>query len=59
MFILNKDNARLRGIQFLKSNYCRRRDNAETMNEMIKFQKKIDELEKEEKTILKRCDVIL
>lgn len=56
---MNKDNARLRGIQFLKSSYSRRRDNAETMNEMIKFQNKIDELEKEEKTILKRCDVIL
>ena len=54
---MNKDNQRLKDIQILKKGYTHKMLEAETMTEAFEYQNKYNELEKEEKDILKRCDV--
>ena len=56
---MNIDNQRLKEIQQLKKDYADNRDKAQSMYDMFKYQHMIDEIEKEEKSILKRCDVII
>ena len=54
---MNKDNQRLKDIQILKKGYTYKMLEAETMTEEFEYQNKYNKLEKEEKEILKRCDV--
>ena len=56
---MNVDNQRLKEIQQLKKDYARNRDKATSMYDMFKYQHMIEEIEKEEIEILKRCDVII
>lgn len=56
---MNLDNQRLKDIQRFKTVYTNELLKADTISDCILFQSKIDELEAEEKEILKRCDVIL
>ena len=56
---MNMDNQRLKEIQQLKMSYAKNRDKAESMYDMFRYQHMIDEIEKEETEILKRCDVII
>ena len=55
---MNIDNRRLREIQRDLVFYHKRLDEAETKNESVIYQGKIDILEKEEQDILARYDVI-
>ena len=55
---MNIDNRRLREIQREKAAYADRLEQADTINDCLIYQGKIDCLEREEKEILKRYDVI-
>ena len=55
---MNIDNRRLREVQILITAYHERLDQAETENEKQIYQGKIQALEREEKQILARYDVI-
>ena len=55
---MNLDNRRLREIQQEKTVWANLLDNAESINDCLTYQGKLDILEKEEKEILERCDVI-
>lgn len=54
---MNQDNRRLNEIQREKLVWQDQLDKAESMNDCLAYQGKIECLEKEEKEILKRCDV--
>ena len=56
---MNIDNQRLQDIKELKNAYNVLLDKSDTMEDCIHYQGKLDELEKEEKQILKRFDVII
>lgn len=56
---MNLDNQRLQEIQQLKRGYGLKVLSAESKDEVEHFYSKIDELEQEEKEILKRCDVVV
>lgn len=56
---MNLDNQRLKEIQKLKTEYSKMIKKADNLYDMFKYQHKIDELEKEETEILRRCDVII
>lgn len=56
---MNIDNCRLREVQSELIFYHKRLKEAETISESLIYQGKIEILEKEEKDILKRYDVIL
>lgn len=56
---MNMDNRRLTEIQQYKNAYTRLMDKSETFHEIEEYNRKIQELEKEEKEILERCDVII
>lgn len=55
---MNQDNQRLKEIQELKIGYKNKMLEAETMTDAFEYEKKFNELEKEEIEILKRCDAI-
>ena len=55
---MNLLNRRLREIQHELLVWTTRLKEAETIEESLAYQSKIDLLEKEEKEILERCDVI-
>ena len=59
MIFMNADNQRLREIRRFKEGYQKLMDESETMSEILDYKKKIDELEREEKEILERFDVII
>ena len=52
------DNQRLREIQNEKRAYAQLLNDADSISDCITYQSRIDELEKEELDILKRCDVL-
>jgi len=54
---MNMDNRRLKEIQQEKIVWQDQLDKAKTKSDYLAFQGKIEILEKEEKEILKRCDV--
>ena len=54
---MNQDNRRLKEIQAEKLVWQDQLNKCETISDCLAFQGKIDILEKEEKQILKRCDV--
>jgi len=54
---MNSDNRRLREIQQEKKVWQDQLNKCESISECFAFQGKLDILEKEEKEILKRCDV--
>lgn len=54
---MNLDNQRLAAIKRALSVYYYKLDKADSISECIDIKEKIDELEKEEKQILERCDV--
>ena len=54
---MNLDNRRLKEIQAEKLVWCQQLDKCTTISDCLAFQGKIDILEKEEKEILRRCDV--
>ena len=54
---MNIDNQRLREIQLFKNTYGNELIKAESIEDCLIIQSKIDELETEEKEILRRCDV--
>ena len=54
---MNADNQRLREIKKFKQGYYDLMDKSESISEIMDYQSKIDELTKEEKGILERCDV--
>ena len=54
---MNIDNAHLREIQLFKSAYGNELERAESIEDCFLIQSKIDELETEEKEILRRCSV--
>ena len=56
-FFMNMDNRRLKEIQQEKLVWQDQLDKAKTKSDYLAFQGKIEILEKEEKEILKRCDV--
>ena len=56
---MNIDNRRLREIQREKKVYVDRLEKSETISDSLIFQGKIESLEREEKDILSRYDVIL
>ena len=56
---MNQDNKRLKEIQLLKKGYESKMLKAPTMTEAFEYQDKWNELDSEEKEILKRFDVIL
>ena len=55
---MNIDNRRLREIQREKKVYADRLEKADSINDCLIYQGKIDSLEREEKDILARYDVI-
>lgn len=55
---MNLDNRRLQTIQLFKKARYEQLSNAESINESLIIQRKIDELEKEEKKIIQRCDAL-
>ncbi len=56
---MNVDNRRLREIQQEKHGYEKLLDEAKSIHECLVYQGKIEILEKEEKDILSRYDVII
>ena len=56
---MNLDNQRLSEIKMLLSAYYHELDKSDSISDCLKIQGHIDELEKEEKQILKRCDVLI
>ena len=56
---MNLDNRRLLEIQKEKKLFQSLLDDAKTITDWLTYQGKLDLLEKEEKDILKRCDVII
>ena len=56
---MNVDNRRLREIQIEKKAYKNLLDNADKISDCLVYQGKIDCLEREEKDILERYDVIV
>lgn len=56
---MNQDNRRLKEIQEYKTGYQALQDKAQTLSDILDYQKKIDELTQEEKEILNRSDVKL
>lgn len=56
---MNADNQRLKDIQLLKVGYKSKMLSAQTMTEAFEYQDKWNELDSEEKEILKRFDVII
>ena len=54
---MNIDNSRLREIQIFKNAYTNELCKAESIEDCFLIQSKIDELETEEKEILRRCSV--
>ena len=54
---MNMDNRRLKEIQEYKMGYQNLMDKSETLGDILDYNEKIKELEKEEKEILERCDV--
>ena len=56
---MNKDNQRLLEIKRFKQGYQKLMDEATTLSDILEYHKKIKELEKEEKEILSRFDVII
>lgn len=56
---MNVDNERLKDIQIYKNAYSKELEKAETIEDCLNIQNKIDELETEEKDILARFDVII
>ncbi|MBR3214277.1 MAG: hypothetical protein IKF79_07200 [Methanosphaera sp.] len=54
---MNMDNRRLTEIQQYKNAYTRLMDKSETFHEIEEYNRKIQELEAEEKEILSRFDV--
>lgn len=54
---MNVDNRRLREIQRYKSVYQGLMDNSESISDILYYEEKIKELTKEEKEILRICDV--
>lgn len=54
---MNQDNRRLQEIKQYKIGYQNLQDKAQTLSDILDYQKKIDELTTEEKEILERCDV--
>ena len=56
---MNIDNRRLREIQREKQVYGEQLEQADTINDCLIYQGKIECLEREEKNILKRYDVII
>lgn len=59
MFLLNLDNRRLVEIQKEKKLFSSLLDGADTISDCLAYKGKIEILEKEEKEILKRNDVII
>lgn len=55
---MNINNRRLKEIQREKAVYADRLEKADTINDCLIYQGKLDCLEREEKDILKRYDVI-
>jgi len=55
---MNRDENRLKEIQELKRAYTILGVEAETIGETLEYADKLEELDKEETEILKRCDVI-
>ena len=56
---MNMDNERLREIQIFKAAYLNELNKADTIGDCLILQDKLDELDHEEKEILKRFDVIV
>jgi hypothetical protein len=56
---MNIDNRRLREIQTELKFYHKRLDEADTISDSLIYQGKIESLEREEKDILQRYDVII
>lgn len=56
---MNIDNRRLREIQSEKRVYADQLEKAESIDECLIYQGKIESLEREEKQILERYDVII
>ena len=56
---MNQDNQRLREIQQFKKIYYHELNKSDSISECLTLQEHIDTLEKEEKTILERSDVII
>lgn len=54
---MNADNQRLLEIKRFKQGYANLMDNSGSIDEILEYKSKIEELEKEEKEILGRCDV--
>lgn len=57
--IMNLDNRRLKEIREFKTAYQTLMDKSSAFHEIEEYNCKIKELEKEEKEILERCDVII
>ena len=55
---MNLDNERLNEIKIMLSVYYHELNKSDTISDCLLIQGHIDELEKEEKEILKRCDVL-
>jgi len=56
---MNQDNQRLKEIKQFLSAYYHELKKTDSISESLQIQEHIDALEKEEKEILKRCDVII
>ena len=56
---MNLDNRRLRTLQEQIQAYSTLIEHSTDIEECLTYQSKLDELEKEEKQILERCDVII
>ena len=56
---MNLDNRRLREVQTELKFYHKRLEEADTISDSLIYQGKIESLEREEKDILKRYDVII
>ena len=54
---MNQDNNRLKEIQLFKCAYANELEQTETIEDSLRIQAHIDELEKEEKEILERTGV--
>ena len=57
--MMNIDNRRLREIQREKKVYADRLEKSETISDSLLYQGKLESLEREEKDILARYDVII
>jgi len=56
---MNLDNQRLKQVKEMLSVYYKELNKSDSIADCLQIQAHIDELEKEEKQILKRCDVII